>query len=274
MLLGGGLCYSLAPKVYRATAHVALGHNIWASPVAQSNRFLPDVDAYLVEDEVHLIVSPRVLYEVVGRLQLRDPENDEPLSSDLENMVKICSHLKRLIRVVRVPNTCLLAIEVTWRDRIEAAKIANDIAATYANIVNRLGPRTINLEIEAAKSNLKGHDQIIASQQKRVLQLQVNDKTSRSERFSYFYEKAYLKALKRGREAISNHVDDLQSEYMRASGRAFEAETDLAVPPRSPIWPKSSPALLCMFSGLILSLGGALKMRQPWIIRPKTVASN
>src|SRR5438034_608025 len=81
-----------------------------------SNGSVTDVDASFAENEAHLILSPQVLYEVVSRLQLTDPENSEPLRSDLRNMARICRRLKQRITVRRIPNTCLLEIQVAWRD--------------------------------------------------------------------------------------------------------------------------------------------------------------
>src|SRR5205809_178306 len=60
---------------------------------------------------------------------------------------------------------------------------------------------------------------------------------------------------------IRNQVDDVQSESMRASPLAYEAESDLADPPQRPVWPKGRSALFGIVSGLLLSAGGCWKMK-------------
>jgi uncharacterized protein involved in exopolysaccharide biosynthesis len=220
-----------------------------------------DVDAYFVESEADLVLSPRVLYEVIDHLQLPDPDSGEPLRSNLQNVDRICRHLKRRIQVTRTPDSCVLGIEVTWGSGNEAPKIANAIVTTYTKMANRLGWRTISFEIEEAKSNLKECDQMLNSQKERVSHFQSSVGASRADRLRYFFERGYLNGLLRRREAVSNHIDDLQSEYTRARAHAYETQADLADLPRSPAWAKDRLALFCVASGLILSFVGAWKIK-------------
>ena len=112
-----------------------------------------DPTFYYTEEEI--LKSPRILYEVIEKLQLRKLWGQRFLEDGGELTMEYAYRtLQRSIRIDQMRNTSILSITAESTDNAEAAKIANEIANAYREYRQNLSFNEVRRSLESMTNEL------------------------------------------------------------------------------------------------------------------------
>ncbi|MGE0700575.1 MAG: GumC family protein, partial [Hyphomicrobiaceae bacterium] len=159
----GALASMIMPRTYTSTAQLLVdprGLKVVEKDIAPQARE-PDLSVSIIESEMRIIGSELVLQRVIDRVGLADPapgsataaargglltpvltvladgvatlrqalgRPSPPAASPRQSAMQ---SLQRSIRISRQPNTYVVDVSVTMKDREQAAQVANAIASEY-----------------------------------------------------------------------------------------------------------------------------------------------
>ena len=127
LLLIGGYYALLAPDLFRSTVRFAVSKD--PTGLIDSTT---GYDPYWIQNELERIQSKSVLYVVITNLNLHQqwakPFREKELPIEV-----VYRLLKPQIEVKQIHGTSLINVQVTSADKLEAARIANEIARVYGD---------------------------------------------------------------------------------------------------------------------------------------------
>ncbi|MBU0677263.1 MAG: polysaccharide biosynthesis tyrosine autokinase [Verrucomicrobia bacterium] len=154
VLTGAAFTFTL-PKLYRAEARIAVRQDALDVDVF-TRQMVAGYNPFFLRTQYEILQSRPLLYQVVRNLNLQEEwgkkltDSGEPLS--LDNAYQI---LAGSLGVEQYRDTTLVAIRVTSEDRIEAARIANEIAEVYREHRLSLKRREVKRAIESLENELQ-----------------------------------------------------------------------------------------------------------------------
>ena len=125
-------CYFM-PREYTSSAAIEVKPSIVGPMIAM--RVYAGVDPHFIDNQIKIIQSKGILFPVIDELGLVDKWSPSfPDNPNLPANLKKEEAYEKLVKMIsgkQRANTNMLIIEVTSRDRQEAADIANTIAVIY-----------------------------------------------------------------------------------------------------------------------------------------------
>ncbi|MFA5689483.1 MAG: polysaccharide biosynthesis tyrosine autokinase [Kiritimatiellales bacterium] len=149
-----GTTFSLiSPKIYNAQARIAVNRdNVDLDPFNSFANMPQNYDPYFLRTQFEVIQSKPVLYEVMDRLNLQEiwAKKDEPLTKEITYKM-----LRSSLSVSPYRDTTLISIIAESEDPLEAARIANEVAAVYRDMRLDLKIKEITRAIDALNRELE-----------------------------------------------------------------------------------------------------------------------
>ena len=226
---GLGLTYlAFTPTTYTATVSVLVDARprapVGSDPAANVNA---QADTILVESQVKLFSSDTVLRRVVQREGLADDPDFVPVGVGLrarlmaaiglgspapvteDRVSRAVLSLARLVIVKRSERTYVIDVDVSSRDPVKAARLANSVAEAY--LTDQVDARATNVRRDASWLN----------QRIGELQARVQDAENRVQ--AYRAEHGITDA--NGKSVGDQELADLSSELGKARARVIDAKT-------------------------------------------------
>lgn len=161
-----GVIYTVnLPRMYQAQARIQVRDDALDVPVFE-REMMGGWNPYFLRTQFEIIQSRPILYRVAENLSLAQKWGEtynadkSPLNRDDTTLI-----LSRSMRVEQYRDTSLIAINVTREDPVEAAKIANEVAAVYKDQRLTLKRNELSRGIAAIRDEVE-------KQRERVLEME------------------------------------------------------------------------------------------------------
>ncbi len=151
-----GMMYTFTlPKIYMSSARISVREDAMDVDVFE-RQFTASYNPFFIKTQFEIIQSKPILYEVIQGLDLMQKwaaeYNAEGGSLSKEDAYQL---LRRSVRVVPYRDTTLIDIQVFREDRVEAARVANELANVYREYRLSQKRSEIKRAVEALENELQ-----------------------------------------------------------------------------------------------------------------------
>lgn len=151
-----------------STATISLEKDAQDVPGLGERNLGSPYDPYWNQTEFERIQSKPVLYKVIENLKLNEEWAKKRNGGKKLQTDETFALLKKMLDVRPHRNTSLIDIRVKDEDSVEAARIANEIAAVYSDTRSLRRKRLHDQEVQALKNQVTEQDAKIASAKKEL----------------------------------------------------------------------------------------------------------
>jgi len=181
-----GICLSLEPTTYAATARIRVERDLPAQIEYNGGKASINLyDPYFTQTEFEVIQSEVVLSRVVDSLGLEKTWGEKSTGRQPLKRSEAIALLRSRLELRPVPNTSLIEIRAFSDKPDEAARIANQVAATYRQHRHDQTEIKAALGMDVLKSRLDEHEAMLAKARLRVnalrKELNISDSIAASE---------------------------------------------------------------------------------------------
>ena len=151
-----GMMYTFTlPKIYMATARISVREDAMDVDVFE-RQFTSAYNPYFLKTQFEIIQSKPILYEVIQNLGLMQRWASE-YGAEGGSLSKEDAYalLRRSLRVVPYRDTSLIDLQAYREDRVEAARIANEVAQVYRDYRLSQKRNEVKRAVESLQNELR-----------------------------------------------------------------------------------------------------------------------